>query len=164
MALSLREYYAFWAADLLQKDLLPIAIETAGLPAHTRLADLQALNLFRPEPDIVRDVCGSKAAFNCSECLLFAAVLHAEALCRTPLDKNIADLDEASSIAACIQGLIWRDALAYAEIIELESALDQCLEGSDEAEAQWQKWLMTEAAVKDAQAAFLKNCANDLFY
>lgn len=164
MAFTVREYYGFWAARLLKDELWPLVVQTAGLPDETTLADLQELQLPRPEPEADRDVVASKAAFNCSECLLFASVLLAAELCKITLDTSLADLAEARSLADCIQGLIWRDALTYAEITEQESALGQCLEGSDQAEAQWQKWLQTEAAVKDAQAGFLKNVASDLFY
>lgn len=141
------------ALKWLKQDLLPLALQAAGLPPETAPAEVLSLGLPMPNSDKEGHYDTLDARTYCSQCLLFCATLMAQEWTESLADP--AELAEAQALVACIYGLIWRDAIERAIARDLDFATNgfdlfdaEFAARFDKADAQWDRWLAITEAVK----------------
>ncbi|PKL77388.1 MAG: hypothetical protein CVV27_05595 [Candidatus Melainabacteria bacterium HGW-Melainabacteria-1] len=154
----MRQIYAYFATEWLEKHLLPLALQAVGLPAETDLGQLEALALPCVNDEEIPFYANAEAGTLCTQRPLFCAVMLAE---------SFVHHEQAWRIIRAIYGLMWRDGVEYALARDLDMALNnewfsdgEAARRMDRAEQAWERWQQTDAAALASQQDFLTDCVD----
>lgn len=143
--------FGYTATNWLEQQLIPLALEAVGLPADSPLEQVLKLNPASLEPEHFASVDETNAAISCSETPLFGAMM---------LAKELADSDSLKALAEALLGVMFRHAKELSNANQA-AAYVPVGERLEQAEAQWQRWQQTNAAVKEAAAAFYSDFVSE---
>ena len=150
-------WLATYASHWLEDELLPLALNAAGLPADSPLDDLALLE----QPPQRHADAEARAWSFCCELALLGAVAIAD---------ELAANEHSRKLRKVITGLVWRDALDCVHARDL--AFDTNLPGIDNsdfeaahqaAQAVWARWQATEASLSAKTMHFLSLCADVVY-
>lgn len=151
-----------FAFTWLENVLWPLVMQAAALPPETTVDEVMRLNLPKFNEGYLDDFVIREARGNCYRRPLFIAVL---------LATKLAETEQADQMKACIQSLMWQDAVEYS----IANYLDNCTNGEGIpdtefrnraclADTRWNAWEATDKPVQAALAVMLEDYTYDMVW